>query len=301
MTRLLSGLGLIVVLYGLFSLAGMVWGTGGYMSEARYGDMTLLYALVPGYFLAISSLVDRRRDLAAETLERLMRIEARGETVVPSKPWLWSLMLGILGAAFGLFDYPWWQVSDGARWTTIVLGVGNGVVWLAVGWFLGRAIATAGYLNRLGALAEIDLFDLMPLKPVAGVASINVFVTMGALALMPIQSLSTPFRIEFYINGFVVGIPAAIALFVMPQWGLRKAIRQAKSRALERLHGHIAAVDSDEPQALETLLAHRDRIVDTREWPVDHRVFSRAMLYLVVPPLAWVGAAIVERGVDQLF
>ncbi len=301
MTRLYLGLGLFIVLYGFFLLVGTMSGPAGYVSPSRYGDMTLLYALVPAYFLGISGLVDARRAEAVQALVRLGAEAADPELLIPKRPWLWPVMLGVAGAVFGLFDYPWWQVSDEQRVMVVALGIGNGVVWLAVGWFLGLAITNARYLSRLGARIDLNLFDLTPLKPVAGVASLNVFVTMGALALMPIQSLSTPFHIEFYINGFVVGIPAAIALFILPQWGVRRAMRRIKERYGENVKERIAAVGSSDPMALETLLAHRDRIAATREWPVDHRVFSRAMLYLVVPPLAWVGAAIVERGVDQLF
>ncbi len=301
MVRVLLGLGLFAALFGIFTLAETLVHAEGYMSAARYRDVTLLYAMVPAYFLAISGRVVARRGNALSALEVLVQDESARAAAAPAKPWFWPLLLGAAGAVFGLLDYPTWRVPAEQLAATVTLGLGNGLVWLSVGWFFGWALTNARTLSRLGSRARVDVFDLRPLKPVAAVASLNVFVTMGALALMPIQSLSSPFHYEYYVNGFVFGIPSAIALFVLPQWGLRAKLREAKTQALAHLADQIAAVRSDEPAVLETLLAHRDRISSTREWPVDHRVFSRAMLYLVVPPLAWVGAAIVERGVDQLF
>jgi hypothetical protein len=49
---------------------------------------------------------------------------------------------------------------------------------------------------------------------------------------------------------------------------------------------------------LETLLAHRDRLRGARTRPLGTRLLSRALLYLVFPPLAWAGAALVEQALE---
>ena len=36
------------------------------------------------------------------------------------------------------------------------------------------------------------------------------------------------------------------------------------------------------------------------EWPFDVGVMTRLAFYLVIPPLTWVGAALIENAVDAL-
>ena len=53
-------------------------------------------------------------------------------------------------------------------------------------------------------------------------------------------------------------------------------------------------------QQLESLLAHRDRLREQSTWPLSTALVSRVFLYLIIPPLAWAGAALVELLVDRL-
>ena len=124
---------------------------------------------------------------------------------------------------------------------------------------------------------------------------------MGALALMPLQSLSSEFQWVFYQAGFILGVPAALALLILPQLGVHQNIRRAKASHLSAVNQAVAAEDQQDYGQMETLLAYRDRIRSISTWPMDTRIFSRAMLYVVVPPLAWVGPAFVEKGLDQFF
>jgi len=36
------------------------------------------------------------------------------------------------------------------------------------------------------------------------------------------------------------------------------------------------------------------------EWPFDVGVITRLGLYLIIPPLTWIGAVLIERLVDDL-
>jgi hypothetical protein len=53
-------------------------------------------------------------------------------------------------------------------------------------------------------------------------------------------------------------------------------------------------------QTLETLMQHRDRIAETLLWPINRSLYSRLAFYIVIPPIAWLGAAFVEFGVERL-
>jgi hypothetical protein len=48
------------------------------------------------------------------------------------------------------------------------------------------------------------------------------------------------------------------------------------------------------------VLQHRDRIRDTLLWPINRSVSSRLAVYVVIPPLAWVGAAFVEFAIGRI-
>ena len=52
---------------------------------------------------------------------------------------------------------------------------------------------------------------------------------------------------------------------------------------------------------LEALLSHRDRLHDQPTWPFSTALASRLVFYLVIPPIAWVGAASAEQLVTQWF
>ena len=51
---------------------------------------------------------------------------------------------------------------------------------------------------------------------------------------------------------------------------------------------------------LESLTSHIDRIRGMSSWPVDVGLAARVFGYVIIPPLAWVGAALVENLIYQL-
>jgi len=49
---------------------------------------------------------------------------------------------------------------------------------------------------------------------------------------------------------------------------------------------------------MSPLLSYRREVLGTREWPFDLGVVTRLGLYLVIVPLTWIGAALIENVVD---
>ena len=272
----------------------------GLYSAARIGDITVLYALMPAYFVLVGAvLTHKNRDVRAQ-LESLAPV-AWSWTSAPLARWL--VPCGVLGWLYGALDYglDLGNLEGWNRSVSIVFGVGNGLVWMCAGLVMGWRLRAARYFRALGAVVRVDLFNLRALRPFGLVATFDVLAVMGALALVPLQSVSTEFEWAHYRTAFAVGIPAGIVFLVLPMLGARRNIATAKQAALLAAESGVAAADRGDAARLELLLSHRDRIQDTSTWPIDTRLVSRALLYLVVPPLAWVGAAIVERGVEQVF
>ncbi len=49
-----------------------------------------------------------------------------------------------------------------------------------------------------------------------------------------------------------------------------------------------------------TLLDYLEKVDRVREWPFDASAFRRLGLYLLIPPLGWLGGALVERTLDRV-
>ena len=126
---------------------------------------------------------------------------------------------------------------------------------------------------------------------------------MGAEAALG-GALDAEFRWGNYNFALAVAIPFSLTLLLWPLWSIHGRIRDEKQAHLSRIDGWIQAANSatttEDILKLETLLAHRDRVQAQRTWLLSTDVVSRVFLYLIIPPLAWVGAAMVERLVDQL-
>ena len=48
------------------------------------------------------------------------------------------------------------------------------------------------------------------------------------------------------------------------------------------------------------MLTYRHEVESTSEWPFDTSVMGRLGIYLVIPPLTWVGAALIEMLLDTV-
>ena len=175
-------------------------------------------------------------------------------------------------------------------------GVDVGVV----GWLIVYRIHSALVFRQLGARLPIDLYRLTNLRPFAAVAMLDLLIIMGALALAPIQALDAEFRWINYRAGVLVAIPAAAFLFLTPMWGVHGAIVRAKHLRLSELQSALDQCERSDYLRLDALLGHQERVRSLHSWPVDLRLITRVGFYLVIPPLAWIGAALVENLVDTL-
>ena len=66
----------------------------------------------------------------------------------------------------------------------------------------------------------------------------------------------------------------------------------------ELIRGASKSLEHADATVLETLLQRRDRIRGIPTWPVNLSMVSRLIVYGVIPPIAWVAAALVERLIE---
>lgn len=96
--------------------------------------------------------------------------------------------------------------------------------------------------------------------------------------------------------------------FLLPVWPLHKRLQHAKREELgiiNRQLGHVrpqssTAIDNAEQlDEVNRLLLYRREIQQVSEWPFDMPALTRLGLYLILPPLTWVAAALIENLVDS--
>jgi hypothetical protein len=58
--------------------------------------------------------------------------------------------------------------------------------------------------------------------------------------------------------------------------------------------------EAESLSAITRLLLYRREIQQASEWPFDMPTLTRLGLYLILPPLTWVAAALIENLVDKL-
>jgi hypothetical protein len=51
---------------------------------------------------------------------------------------------------------------------------------------------------------------------------------------------------------------------------------------------------------MDTILDMRERVAQAPGWPLDLAGVRRILLYIVLPPLTWAAAALVEMFIDGL-
>ena len=177
---------------------------------------------------------------------------------------------------------------------------GNCILWVGVTVLITWRLPISLAFKRLGSALAFDVYQMHQVRPLPLLATKDVLVIAGAMALMPLQALDAEFRWVNYQAGLAVGLPAAVVFFLLPIWGLRSNIKALRSTRLAQLESQLASTDREHIRELEALSAHIDRIRSMSNLPIDIRLAMRLIGYAVIAPLAWVGAALVEGLVEQV-
>lgn len=275
------------------------------MSQAQFVGTLALFSIMPPYFLCMVTLQRLRTEESlaemADLLEPTSAARVQG-CIAGIHPAGWFFV--VLGAVFGGYQNEEFIRRVGVSGTLNAMDVAfvlaNCFVWAAIAFVLSWRLPISLALSRLGARMKVDVYRLDRLRPLARIATLDILVVAGAMALMPLQSLDAEFRIYNYNYGIIVGVPSAIVLFVLPLWGVRGNIGDRKADRVAALQAQLDVVDRNDIASIEALSAHIERLRGLSNWPVDLRLATRIFAYVIIPPLAWVGAALVENLIDRL-
>lgn len=268
------------------------------------GTLTL-FVLLPAYLVAVMPRLLRRSESSLLELAPLADPEdvdrVRGRLLrAPG----YTALTAVLGVALGLAQNPLFlrqmAAAPALHPLDVVFIVGACWLWVVAAVLFCWRISVSSALSRLGACAEVDLYRLDRFEPLARIATGDLLTVVGAMSFSALQSLDAEFRLGNYLSGFVVGTAAALSLFVLPLWGVHQRILAAKRERLAHLRGLLEKTDHGDVGQLESLAAHIERIRTLSSWPIDLEIATRVFVYIVIPPLAWVAAALVENFIDRL-
>ncbi len=102
-----------------------------------------------------------------------------------------------------------------------------------------------------------------------------------------------------FVPALVVTVPVALVVLLLPMWGVRAAVTAAKRIELDRLTELANTAEQGSDRHMLVSL-YRRQIADTPEWPASAGAASRVLFYVVIPPLAWIAAALVQDLVSNV-
>jgi hypothetical protein len=187
---------------------------------------------------------------------------------------------------------------------------GTMMVWIVMTTVIFMLIEQSIQFGRLGGRhTRLSLLDTRALRPFARVSIITSLAVIGSLALFPLIGLEGGQNLTESLPGAVAILGPLIVMFIIPVWPVHRRLVALKSQHLSDLNALIAkqvnasgALDPEVGNLNQVLplLHYRREITQASTWPFDVGNLTIFAFYLVIPPLTWVGAALIENLVDAL-
>ena len=186
-------------------------------------------------------------------------------------------------------------------------GLGTVLVWVVMVTVISLLVQQARLFAKLGAQVQISLLNPQALVAFGRVAIFSSLAIIGALAMFPLINLDNQFVVTEGVPGAVATIVPLIMIFFIPILPLHRRLFAQKKEALKALTVRLETCRGEENDKhpppdkmaeLTALLAYRREISQVSTWPFDLSSMTRLSLYLVIVPLTWAGAALIERLVN---
>lgn len=188
---------------------------------------------------------------------------------------------------------------------SIALGgsIGAWLVWITITAVIMSFIVNANRFAEIGEKhIEIDLLEPERMQLLGRAALMPTFGVIGTQALYPLLWIGGVANMTAAVPGFVVTAAALTYLFIRSTMPIHRRIKMKKREELDKVRQAITEKRADSSalpsEELMSLLRYRDYVERCSEWPFRIGVLFRWLLYLLIPPLTWVGAALIENLVD---
>jgi len=312
--KLITGILLLCLLLPLFYL-----GAQGYPSETT---PSLFFSLVIAYIIPVFSHITTRTAEALQRLKPQLALEEDAFERLRVKLYSGNPRLSAFNFCFGtlggLVHMSFVTGSFTAALARLIPNspgfasmVGALLVWIVMTTVISMLIQQARIFARLGRdHISVSLFNTHHLLPFGGVSISSSLAILGALTLFPLIGLEGGLDIKEIVPGAVATSIPLVLMFFMPVWPVHQRLASIKAQQLsainKRIDQYLANSRSEGEAALNlnpqftTMLAYRREISDSPTWPFDVSNVAKLTLYLVIPPLTWVAAALMENLVDSV-
>lgn len=299
------------LLFCIYFLAGVVFGDPnykGWASEMERTAFVIITSVIPAYlFMCLTAATRLNQEVYGFLYSQIHDQGDENELLLRytlGRYWLGAILLGVWLATSNI---NWsglnFKPDDGEIAAAALLLSGNFIIWCSVTIVLFFFLLEGHSYHQLGKKIPIDLYNLDSLNGFGRVSLGGFLMVMSALALSTLQSLDQEFNLGRYTFALIVGLPASIVLVMLPSWSVHRRLRREKKRHLNEISSEIQAasksLDGDALMRMNGLLARKNAVEGVRTWPMDLSIFSRFILYVFIPPLAWIGAALMEIFLDS--
>lgn len=185
------------------------------------------------------------------------------------------------------WEYAWGPLVLVALWTAV----------FHVLWTLFDNARMLGRIARCHVEVSLNRLDVMDVFGRAGVRYLLMMIV--GLTVLPIQAIMAgSMKPLDFIPTLAIVLPVGLVMLVLPIFGAHRAIAAARDREIRRVDRQIET-EQPESDRFMLLTLYRHRIESTPAWPLSLRNLAQIGFYLVLPPLAWVAAALVESAVSS--
>lgn len=197
----------------------------------------------------------------------------------------------------------WWWSVGWHRVLTVMIGWEGGLM-------IGSMLINANRLNKQAQSTDFDLFDRTKITQTARQGLFNALVVI----LLPATLL--PFFVDerywlLMAALFALTVSFSFIGLLLPSFGLRKQILNAKSVQLGKITTALAALNETQNQSgeqfdtgtlseINTLLDYQAHIKSIPDWPFDRSVIARYIAFLIIPLFTWTGGALAEIVIGNL-
>ena len=308
-----TGILLLCLLLPLFYL--------GAVDDSTETTPSLFFSLVIAYIIPVFSHITARSAEALQQLRPLIALddEAFQHTLnrLYSTSGRHAVFDLVFGGLCGFIHMSFVSGSVTSALARLVPGapgfasiVGALLVWIIMTTVISMLIQQALLFARLGRrIVRIPLFNSHRLLPFGRVSISSSLAILGALTLFPLIGLEGDMYMREIVPGAAAISVPLIVIFIMPVWPIHQRLADMKEKQLravnEKIDAFITQRRSDDggidpnPE-FTTLLAYRREIADGATWPFDVGNVTKLALYLIIPPLTWVAAALIENLVDSV-
>jgi len=283
------------VLVGAFDESSL---PAGFTTRKELIGIVLMLIILPSYLVAGTIFGQRRsRQLALNAEAGGAYSFADNITSIPLQTLLIGLVLGLAYSILNLPNGGLGIIFSGNSFLLTLL-IAQIILWSTVGILLAARYHVARHFYLAGKHVNIDLYEANNLKPFGQAGLTDAFIIIVGFAITILQSLDAQFRFYNYITAIVIIVPAITVLMILPMYSLHLRLVKLKTEEFEKLNQLIRKASKNlttrHISSLELLLQRRERLKGVHTWPLDIAVITRLLLYVIVPPLAWLGAAYVE-------